>query len=269
MTFTMGPALLFCPADRPERFRKAADRADAVILDLEDAVGPDAKADARAAVAESGLDADRTIVRINPAGSPDFAADLAAVAAGGFHTVMLAKASGTADLVPLRDYRVVALCETPAGVIAAPDIASVECVVALMWGAEDLVGALGGSSSRTPDGGYRDVARHARASVLLAAGAHGIAAIDAVHLDIADEAGQAAEATDAAASGFAATACIHPGQVSVVREAYRPSEEELAAARELLSAASGRDGVFTHDGRMIDAPVLRQAERVVARAARR
>ena len=269
MTFTMGPALLFCPADRPERFQKAADRADAVIIDLEDAVAPDAKPAAREAVADSGLDPDRTIVRVNPAGSADFTADLAAVAAGGFHTVMLAKASGTADLVELRDLRVVALCETPAGVLAAPAMASVDCVVALMWGAEDLVGALGGSSSRTPDGGYRDVARYARASVLLAAGAHDIAAIDAVHLDIADVDGQRAEATDAAASGFAATACIHPSQVPVVREAYRPGDEELAQARELLAAASGRDGVFTHGGRMIDAPVLRQAERVVARAARR
>ncbi len=105
--------------------------------------------------------------------------------------------------------------------------------------------------------------------MLLAAGAHDIAAIDAVHLDIADSDGQRDEATDAAASGFAATACIHPSQVPVVREAYRPGDEELAAARELLAAASGRDGVFTHEGRMIDAPVLRQAERVVARAARR
>ena len=89
-----------------------------------------------------------------------------------------------------------------------------------MWGAEDLVASLGGTSSRHADGSYRDVARAARANVLLAAGAAGIPAIDTVHLDIDDLDGLRAEAEDAAASGFAATACIHPSHVAVIREAY-------------------------------------------------
>jgi citrate lyase subunit beta/citryl-CoA lyase len=102
--------------------------------------------------------------------------------------------------------------------------------------------------------------------VLLAAGAFGKAAIDAVHLDIADGEGLAEEAEDAAASGFAATACIHPSQVEVIRRAYRPSEAERAWAAGVLAAAEGERGVFRYDGRMVDEPVLVHARRLLARA---
>ena len=114
---------------------------------------------------------------------------------------MLAKCEGTADLVGLEEFEVVALCETARGVLAAPEVAALPNVSALMWGAEDLVASLGGSSSRHPDGRYRDVATHARSHVLLAAGAHGVAAIDTVHLEIGDLEGLRAEAEDAAAIG--------------------------------------------------------------------
>src|SRR5690606_41530138 len=96
----------------------------------------------------------------------------------------------------------VALCETAKGVAQADRIAALDNVSALMWGAEDLVASIGGTSSRKPNGRYRDIARYARARVLLAAGARGKAAIDAVHLDIADTKRLAIEAADAAASGF-------------------------------------------------------------------
>ena len=220
--FRFGPALLFCPADRPDRYAKALQRADAVILDLEDAVADADKRDARIALVESDLDAERVIVRVNPAGSPYFADDLAALAGTAYRTVMLAKCEGTADLVDLEEYEVVALCETARGVLAAAEVAALPNVSALMWGAEDLVASLGGTSSRHADGSYRDIARTARANVLLGAGAAGIPAIDTVHLDIDDLDGLRAEADDAVASGFAATACIHPSQVEVVRAAYRP-----------------------------------------------
>ena len=160
-----GPALLFCPADRPDRYEKAAERADAVILDLEDAVADGAKRAARVALVASTLDPERVIVRINPASSPHFADDLAALAATGYRTVMLAKCEGTADLVGLEDHEVIALCETARGVLAAGEVAALPNVSALMWGAEDLVASLGGSSSRRADGGYRDVAAHARSQV--------------------------------------------------------------------------------------------------------
>lgn len=263
-------ALLFCPADRPERYARAAAVADLVVLDLEDGVAPQNRARARAALVRAApeLDPARTVVRVNPATSAAFAADLAALDRTGLRMCMLAKAESAdqpARLGPTRT--VIALCETPAGVLAAPAIAAVPNVVALMWGAEDLLAALGGRSSRHPDGRYRDVARHASSTVLLAAAACGRAAIDAVYLDIPDLAGLAAEARDAAATGFAAKACIHPNQVPVVRDAFRPDEESLAWADRVLRAAErAGGGVFTFEGRMVDAPVLRHAEHLLRAA---
>jgi citrate lyase subunit beta/citryl-CoA lyase len=264
--FRLGPALLFCPADRPDRFDKAAERADAVILDLEDAVDPANRVAAREALLAHPLDPATTIVRVNAVDSDDFAVDFAALANTGYRTILLPKAASSRDATALADYDVVALCETAEGVAAAAELASCPNVVALMWGAEDLIASLGGTSSRFADGRYRDVARHARSSVLLAAGARDKAAIDAVHLEIGDSAGLSAEAADAAASGFAATACIHPDQVGIIRAAYRPTAEEVAFARELLGAAQGESGVFRFRGRVIDGPVLRHAEAVLRRA---
>jgi citrate lyase subunit beta / citryl-CoA lyase len=261
-----GPALLFCPADRPDRFAKAAAAADAVILDLEDGVAPADKEAARKFLRESDLDPSRTIVRVNPSHTADHALDLAAVARTGYEVLMLAKAESPEQVDALAPHPVIALCETPRGVLAAADMAACHTAAGLLWGAEDLVAALGGRASRHDDGTYRDVARQARATILLAAGAHDIPAIDAVYLDIGDLEGLRAEATDAAACGFSATACIHPSQPPVVRQAYQPSEEELTWARRLLAAASGEAGVFSFEGRMVDAPILRHAEHVLDRA---
>jgi len=265
--FPWGPALLFCPADRPERFPKALERADAVILDLEDAVDPARRPLAREALVASDLDPGRVIVRVNPASSTEHEVDLSALAATPYRTVMLPKAERLADLAELRAYDVIALCETAAGVLAASELTQAPGVMALMWGAEDLVASLGGTSSRHADGGYREVARYARSAVLLAAGAAGVAAIDTVHLDIADLEGLAAEAEDAAAVGFAATACIHPGQVETIRAAYRPDSSEVEAARALLAAAEeAGGGVFRYEGRMVDGPVLALARAVLRRS---
>lgn len=274
-----GPALLFCPADRPERYGKAAERADVVILDLEDAVAPDARGAARRALEESSLDPDRTIVRVNPAGSEDHAADLEALRATEYRCVMLAKtesAAQVADLHSTTGAAVLALVETPLGVVRAEEIAAAPGLAGMMWGAEDLLAAMGGSTSRFTEGEaggprvageYRDVPRHARARVALAAAAFGRWAVDSVHLDIADVAGQRAEALDAVALGFVATACIHPSQVAVVRQAYAPDDDEVAWARKVLAAAEHNQGVFQLDGRMVDGPVFRQAEATLRRAA--
>lgn len=259
-----GPALLFCPADRPERFAKAAAAADLVILDLEDGVSAADRPKARQSVVETPLDPQRTLVRVNPSGSPDHELDLRALAATAYDIVMLAKTESADQVRALAPRRVVALCETPAGVSAAVGIAAAGNSIALMWGAEDLVAALGGRSSRRLDASYRDVARFARAQVLVAAGASDRAAIDAVHLDIADTEGLRQEAEDAVASGFAATACIHPSQVDVVRAAYRPTDDEFLWAEAVLDAAKSARGVFTFEGRMVDAPVLRHAEHIAA-----
>jgi citrate lyase subunit beta/citryl-CoA lyase len=267
MTFELGPALLFCPADRPERFRGALEKADAVILDLEDAVAPADKAAARGHLIESELDPDRVIVRVNPPETDAFTADLSTLSQTDYRRIMVAKAQSPKRIGRLDPrFEVVALCETAKGVEQADRIAALDNVVALMWGAEDLVASLGGTSSRKPNGRYRDIARFARSRVLLAAGSRGKAAIDAVHLDIDDTKRLSIEAADAAASGFRATACIHPSQVAIIRAAYRPDEKTVSWARSVLAAATGERGVFSYRGAMVDEPVLRHARSVLARA---
>lgn len=266
----MGPALLFCPGDRPDRFQKAADRSDAVILDLEDAVGVDSKDAARAAVVAAELDPARTIVRVQAASADGFEADLAAVGESPFRTVMLAKTESVHDIdrvvAAVRGVRVVALLETARGVLQAEAIAAHAQVVGIMWGAEDLVASLGGTSSRSESGAYRDVAVQARSRMLLAAGAFGVTAIDAIRTDIADLDGAHAEALDAAASGFGAKAAIHPNHIEPYRRAFAPTPDQLDEARRILAAADATPGVFSFEGRMVDEPILRHVRSVVARA---
>jgi citrate lyase subunit beta/citryl-CoA lyase len=264
--FDLGPAILFCPADRPERYAKALERADAVILDLEDAVAAGDKDVGRAALLANPIDPERVIVRVNGFSTDEFEQDLAALAKTSYRRVMLPKATSAAELSALHAFDVIALCETAAGILAAPEIAAVPHVIALMWGAEDLVASLGGTSSRFDDGRYREVARFARSSVLLAGAANDTAVVDSVYLDIADLDGLSAEARDAAACGFAATACIHPSQVAAIRVAYAPTDAQLQHARAVLAAAENEHGVFAFEGQMVDEPVLRHARNVVARA---
>lgn len=298
-----GPALLFCPADRGERYLKALAAADSVILDLEDAVAPADKASAReqliAAAANPGLDPARVIVRVNPFGTDDHELDLATVAQTPFRTLMLAKAESAAQLDALdaAGYRVVALCETAVGIERASEIAGHAAVGALMWGAEDLAASMSGKSSRHDPAGagngagavasagadagagadadagvaapatgvYRDFARYARSRVLIAAKAAGKMAVDSVFVNIPDVEGLRGEAVDASASGFDATACIHPSQAAIIREAYAASTEEVAWAERVLAEALKQPGVFRFEGKMVDEPVLRQARAMLGR----
>jgi citrate lyase subunit beta/citryl-CoA lyase len=267
MNHLPGPALLFCPGDRPERFLKAQAVADVVALDLEDAVAPDAKALARRAIAASGLDPERTLVRINPPDSPEHADDLAMVRESPYQLVMLPKAEKRAQVEAIGDLGVIALCETAAGVLAVTEIAQAANAVGLMWGAEDLLASLGGFRSRLVDNSYVDVARTARTMTLLAARANGLQAIDAVYLDHQDSTGLALECELALADGFSHKACIHPSQVDWVRRAYLPSRAQLEWARAMLTAAAEHaGGVLSFRGRMIDEPLLRQARTLLARA---
>ena len=264
-----GPALLFCPADRPERYLKALDRADMVILDLEDAVAPVNKAAAREALVANPVHPDRVIVRINPAGTEDHELDLAAVQATPYRVLMQAKVEEPSQIAHLPT---IALIETPMGALRVEEIVAAPNCVGLMWGAEDLVAGLGGTSSRFGTGEpyageYRDVARHVRSRVRLAAGAYKKAAIDAVHIDIADVDGLVAEVQDAVALGFTATACIHPSQAGHIRDGYAPDPERVEWATRVLQGAVAYDGgVFQLDGQMIDGPVLAQARAVLSRA---
>ena len=155
MSFDLGPAILFCPADRPDRYDKASERADAVILDLEDAVAAHDKAGAREALIAHPLDPARTIVRVNGFDTEYFEDDLAALRQTSYRTVMLPKATSATETHALRGWDVIALCESAAGVLAANEIAATEHVVALFWGAEDLVSSLGGSSPPSRQAKFR------------------------------------------------------------------------------------------------------------------
>ncbi|KAA0093185.1 CoA ester lyase [Mycolicibacterium sp. P1-18] len=260
---TNGPGWLFCPADRPERFAKAAAAADVVILDLEDGVAAAGREEARTALIETRLNPATTVVRVNPVGTPDHALDLAALRATDYTTVMLAKTETAEQVRSLAPFDVVVLVETPLGALNVVEIARVENAVAAMWGAEDLVAATGGTANRWPDGGYRDVVRHVRSQCLLAAKAFGKLALDSVYLDIGDLDGLRAEADDAVAVGFDAKVAIHPTQVAVIRAAYAPTDDQVRWARTVLDAARSERGVFQFDGQMVDMPVLRRARRIV------
>lgn len=262
----LGPAWLFCPADRPDRYAKAAERADAVIVDLEDGVGPANRLLARRALVDTPLSPSTTIVRVNPVDTRDFLEDMAALADTDYRMVMLAKTEAPDDVAPLTGFEVVALCETPLGVMRGAEIALAKNVGALMWGAEDLIAAIGGSSSRFAEGAYRDVARYARCNALLAGAVTDKPVVDAVFLNIADVDGLAAEAADGAAQGFRYKACIHPRQVDFVRRAYRPSAERIAWATRVLATAESNPGAFALEGQMIDEPVLRHARRLMQNA---
>lgn len=258
-----GPAWLFCPADRPERFEKAAAAADVVILDLEDGVAAKDRDAARAALVATQLDPARTVVRVNPSTTADHRRDLEAVARTPYTTVMLAKTESADQVSALAPLDVVVLVETPLGALAVTETARADNAFAVMWGAEDLFAVLGGTSNRYPDGSYREVARHVRSQSLLAAKAYGRLALDSVYLDIRDLDGLAGEVEDAVAVGFDAKVAIHPTQIAVIRSGYAPTAEQVAWARHVLAAARDERGVFQFEGIMVDAPVLRRAERIV------
>ena len=258
-----GPGWLFCPADRPERFEKAAAAADVVILDLEDGVAAKDREAARQALLETRLDPSRTVVRVNPTTTPDHELDLKAVAATDYTTVMLAKSEHPDQVRALAPLDVVVLIETPLAALNVVPLVQPDNAFAVMWGAEDLFAVTGGTANRRDDGSYRDVAQHVRSQTLLAAKAYGRMALDSVYLDIKDLDGLRAEADDAVAVGFDAKVAIHPTQVSVIRAAYEPTAEQAEWARHVLAEARVQRGVFQFGGIMVDAPVLRRAERIV------
>jgi citrate lyase subunit beta/citryl-CoA lyase len=261
-----GPAWLFCPADRPERYPKALTAADVVILDLEDAVAPQGKAKARDALRELArtgvMDGERTVVRVNRAGTSAHADDIELTMELGLDRVMVAKCEDQRPLAAL-PHQVIALLETPRGIDQASRLAALPNVVGVMWGADDLVAGLGGTASRRPDGGYRDVVRYARSRSLVAAKAHGKLALDAVHMDIDDLDGLAEECDDAVAVGFDATVAIHPQQIATIRASYTPTADQVTWARGLLAHVGSARGVTTYEGQMVDGPIYAQAERLL------
>jgi citrate lyase subunit beta/citryl-CoA lyase len=263
MTLEHGPAWLFCPADRPERFAKAAAVADVVILDLEDGVAATDKETARAALVDTPLDPSKTVVRVNAAGTADHEADLETLARTAYTTVMLPKSESAQQIRALAARQVIVLIETPLGAVNVGECAREDNAVAVMWGSEDLFAALGGTANRNSDGTLRDVARHVRSASLLAAKAYSRLALDSVFLDIGDLDGLRDEVDDAVAVGFDAKVAIHPNQIPVIRAGYLPGADQVEWARRVVAAARDSRGVFQLDGMMVDMPVLRRAQHIV------
>ena len=269
-------SLLFVPGDRPERMLNAvASGADALILDLEDSVAPSAKARARAEVADflarprGGV---RLFVRINPVDAGAVEADLAA--ARQADAIMVPKAEGAATLRRLSailsglDLPLLPIAtETPAALFTLADYpACADRLCGLTWGAEDLSSALGAASAREADGRYTAPYEVARAMTLFAAHAAGVAPIDTVYPAFKDLVGLEAYVARARRDGFAGMLAIHPSQVPVINAGFSASAGEIAHARAVVAAfaASPGAGVLALDGKMIDRPHLKLAERLLA-----
>ena len=221
---------------------------------------------AREALVDDAAGPARTVVRINPSATADHQLDLDALSRTDYTAVMLAKTESPRQVRDLAPREVIVLIETPLGALEVGELARMENAFAVMWGAEDLFAATGGTANRWPDGSYRDVAKHVRSQSLLAAKAFGKMALDSVYLDIKNLDGLRAESDDAVAVGFDAKVAIHPTQVAVIRAAYAPTDEQVDWARRVLDTARTQRGVFQFEGIMVDAPVLRRAERIVSLA---
>ena len=271
-------SLLFVPGDRPERFPKAvATGADALILDLEDAVAPDRKPEARAAV-RAWLAAPREngpaiFVRINPIDSDEVAADLEALAGLSLDGIVLPKAEGASSVATLTDrlpgdYAILPVAsETAAAVFQLGTFGSVAGRLAgVTWGAEDLPAAIGAMTAREDDGSYTDPYRVVRALTLFGAHAAGVPAIETVFPEFRNLDGLAAYAARGRRDGFTGMLAIHPTQVAVINDAFTPSDAELAHARAVVAAfeANPGAGALQLDGKMIDAPHLKSARRLLA-----
>ncbi len=257
---------LFVPADRPERYAKAlASGADAVIVDLEDAVAAAAKDLARASLA-AWLDGGGSgiAVRINDATSAAFDADLAIAARPGVVAVVVAKAEGAAGLARVRAAAPAAallpLIETASGIDRLGEIAAAPGVQRLVFGSIDLQLDLGVE-------GDGDELLMFRSQLVLASRLAGLdAPVDGVSTAIDDAATLDADTRRARRLGFGAKLCVHPRQVAAVHAAFAPSADELAWAERVVAAGDG-GGAVAVDGRMVDRPVLLRAHALLARRA--
>ena len=285
---------LFVPGDSPRKLEKAmATGADALILDLEDSVSPARKDIARSMVAEflagaaGRADRPQLIVRINALSTGMADADLAGVVAGGPDAVLLPKSGSGADVQHLatllgvhealtgRSQGAVGIhalvTETALGLFNAGTYGGkTDRLRTLTWGAEDLAADVGAEANRDGQGSYTGVFRLARSLTLLGAAAAGVDAVDTVFTDIGATDALEAECEAAVRDGFSGKLAIHPGQVAVINRIFTPSAERVAHARRVIALfeEAGPDaGVLSLDGRMIDRPHLRQAERILARAA--
>ncbi|MBW3098225.1 CoA ester lyase [Pseudohoeflea sp. DP4N28-3] len=286
-------SLLFVPGDSEKKLGKIADsEADAILLDLEDSVSAARKPEARRMVAEflaaspRGKERPRLIVRVNAFDTPFTDDDLAAVVRGRPDAILLPKAGSGAQLQDLSQRLALheadagleedsiaihaLITETARGMLNAPSFANKTArLEAIAWGAEDLAADVGASANRDDKGVYTDVFRLARTLTLLVAADAGVDAIDTVFTDFRDNDGLERECRAAVRDGFSGKMAIHPGQVATINAAFTPPPADVERARQIIAlfAEAGPDaGVLSLDGKMIDMPHLRQAERVARRA---
>ncbi|MEQ8953813.1 MAG: CoA ester lyase [Gammaproteobacteria bacterium] len=280
-------SLHFVPGSSEKMFEKALTLpADSLILDLEDSVASGKKVDARRQVVEWLQQADfgrrEKLVRINPMDSDFGRDDLEAVIAAKPDGLVIPKAENAKILVALdsliqeleKHHRLdvgsvklhLVATETAAAVFNLQQMAALDRVAGMSWGAEDLSFSLGASSSRDENGEYRDVFRVVRSMTLLAAVAGDAQPIDAVYVEIGNLKGLQAECRQAAAMGFTAKLTVHPDQIEIVNDAFTPGPDAIAAARELIAAfaANADKGAFLFQGQMVDIPHLKRAEKLLA-----
>ncbi len=283
-------SFLFVPGDDERKIAKAIDSAaDALILDLEDAVAAQRKAAARE-LCTSVLQREKTrkkmFVRINGLDTPHALADLAAVVAGKPFGVMLPKSSCGDDVRRISWYldaleardgiaagsiRILPIVTETAGSMfglgsyADPAIPR---LFGMLWGGEDLAADVGATGNRREDGRYAPAYELARSLCLFGAATANVLAIDAVYTNFRDSAGLKAEALEGLRSGFGAKAAIHPAQIEVINAAFTPSHSDIEWAERVIAvfAAAGGGGVAAIDGQMLDRPHLRSALRVRERA---
>jgi citrate lyase subunit beta / citryl-CoA lyase len=280
-------SLLFVPGDSERKFAKAqVSGADALILDLEDSVAPGQKAEARAHVAslldKAGARAWSFFVRINALDSGLTLDDLAAVVKPGLDAILIPKANGAEDIVRFGCYldafetkagmaagsvkMAVVATETAQAMFALQSYAPAHPrLVALTWGGEDLAAALGATDNRE-EGGWTFPYQVARAQCLFAAGAAGVTAIDTIHADFRDAEGLERDCRRSRRDGFLGRMAIHPDQVATINRCYTPSEAEIAHARRIVEAFAANPGAGTLgiDGKMVDIPHLKAAQKTLA-----
>lgn len=286
-------SFLFIPGDSEKKLGKADGAgADALILDLEDAVVPDNKPLARKLVPAflkerpRGKRTSQVWVRINPLDTDLALPDLAAVVGAAPDGLMLPKANGPEDVRKLSHYldalevqsgvepgsiRILPVAtETAVAPFHLGDYATagLERLHGITWGAEDLSAAIGASSNLDASGGWALTYRMVRSLCLLAAHAANVEAIDTLYVDFRDEAGLRESCRAARAEGFTGRIAIHPAQVAAINETFMPSADEIEHAQRVIDAFAANSGAGTVglDGKMIDIPHLKQAQGVLAQA---
>lgn len=280
-------SLLFVPGDNEKLILKALSSvADAVIVDLEDAVGPANKQVAREVTGALLSGAERNgkpvFVRVNAFDTGMTAGDLAAVMMAKPWGIMLPKAAGPQDIERLAHFldalearegiaegatRIMTVAtETAEAVLnlSRPQTSAASRLWGLLWGGEDLSATLGASANRDVSG-YTFPFQYARAQCLYAANALGAVAVDAVYTDFKDPEGLEAETRMGLRDGFTAKAAIHPAQCEVINRVLTPSEDQLIWARQVVDLLA-EAGVAQLDGKMIDIAHKRIAERLILRA---